>query len=428
VCADVYLTALETRLEPHDTSSSVATSLSAWSSETKGNIRYVVSRASSSVAMYRRSCHCARVRYSQGPSAYFGMRHYESEPEPSIIRATLAALVQPRRMVAILLVSTALVVAQGKSSADPMAVPLGVVMCLLFVIVAPVSWRVLFPQRIDLRHGGIRLLLYGAIGAGVVLTVGVVVPRLFGVGRTLLTAPSSVTICLALFFVGGWGLARDIWLESSLERSEARASALAREAERAQLLAIRSHLDPHFLFNTLNAIAEWCRDDGEVAERAVLQLSAMLRAVLEGVQAPTWSLREELALVDTLFALHALRDPDRVRLVRRLPDPLPDAAIPPMLLLALAENAIKHGVAAGHGGDVVLEVEATRTGGTLVVRLDNDGVFAGRRAGGMGLEMVERWLALAYEGRATFQIRANGTRTVAEVAFPVGLAHREARV
>jgi two-component sensor histidine kinase len=353
---------------------------------------------------------------------------YESQPEPSIIRATLRALVQPRRLTAIVLVSTALVIAQGKSSADPMAVPLGIVMCLLFAVVAPVAWRVLFPDRIDLRHGGIRLLLYGAIGAGVVLTVGVVVPRTFDVGRTLLTAPSSVTICLALFLVGGWGLARDIWLESSLVRSEARASALAREAERAQLIALRSHLDPHFLFNTLNAIAEWCRDDGEVAERAVLQLSAMLRAVLEGVQAPTWSLREELALVDALFALHGVRDPERVRLVRRLPDPLPEAAIPPMLLLALAENAIKHGVAAGHSGDVVLEVQAARTNGNLVVRFDNDGPFTGRRTGGLGLEMIERRLALAYDGRAAFQILAKGTRTVAEVTFPVWPTQREERV
>src|SRR5882672_9720340 len=248
------------------------------------------------------------------------------EPEPSIIRATLRALLRTRRLAAILLVSAALVAAQAGFSADPMAVPLGILMCFLFVVVAPVSWRVLFPKGLDLRHGGVRLVLYGAIGAGVVLSVGVVIPRVFGVGRTLLTAPSSVTICLALFLVGGWGLARDIWLESSLLRSEARGAALAREAERAQLLALRSHLDPHFLFNTLNAIAEWCRDDGEVAERAVLQLSAMLRAVLEGVHAPTWSLREELALVEALFALHGLRDPQRLRLVRRLPDPLPDVA------------------------------------------------------------------------------------------------------
>ena len=87
-------------------------------------------------------------------------------------------------------------------------------------------------------------------------------------------------VCLALFLVGGWGLARDIWFERRLARAEAQVVGLAREAERAQLMALRTHLDPHFLFNTLNAIAEWCRQDGETAERAVLQLSAMLRTVL----------------------------------------------------------------------------------------------------------------------------------------------------
>lgn len=345
--------------------------------------------------------------------------------EPSIIRATLRALLKTRRLAALLLVSAALVGAQASFSDDPMAVPLGILLCLLFVVVAPVSWRVLFPEGLDLRHGGIRLLLYAAIAAGVVLPVGVVVPRVFGIGRTLLTAPSSVVVCLALFLVGGWGLGRDIWLESSLLRSEARAVALAREAERAQLMALRSHLDPHFLFNTLNAIAEWCREDGEVAERAILQLSAMLRTVLEGVQVPAWPLRDELKLIDTLFAMHGLRDPDQVRLVCRLPDPLPELSVPPMLLLPLAENAVKHGAAAGHGGEVTLEV-AAEPEGHVRLRIENAGIFRGRREDGLGLAMVERRLALAYEGRASFRIAPSGTRTVAEVILPTG-APREAR-
>src|SRR3954452_5364144 len=151
------------------------------------------------------------------------MRTFESqqEPEPSIIRATLRALLRTRRLIALLLVSAALVAAQASFSADPLAVPLGALMCLLFVVVAPVSWRVLFPDRLDLRHGGVRLILYGAIGTGVVLSFAVVVPRVFGMGWTLLTAPPSVVVCLALFLVGGFGLARDIWMEHSLARAEA---------------------------------------------------------------------------------------------------------------------------------------------------------------------------------------------------------------
>jgi len=346
------------------------------------------------------------------------------EPEPSIIRATLRALVQPRRLAAILLVSTALVIAQANFSADPLAVPLGMLMCLLFVVVAPVSWRVLFPDRLDLRHGGVRLLLYAAIAAGVVLPVGVVIPRVFGIGHTLLTAPSSVMVCLALFLVGGWGLARDIWLEGTLARSEARAERLGRQAEQAQLLALRSHLDPHFLFNTLNAIAEWCREDGQVAERAVLQLSSMLRTVLDGVHAASWPLADELALIDTFFALHALRDPGRLQLTRQVPDPVPAVQVPPMLLLPLAENAIKHGVAAGHAGELTLQVRRGPAG-DVTLSLTNAGAFTGRRAGGLGLQMVERRLALAYEGRAAFRIAAVDQRTTAEVTLPGGGASGE---
>jgi hypothetical protein len=340
-------------------------------------------------------------------------------PEPSIIRSTLRALLHPRRLIPVLLVSASLVAAQGSYSNDPFAIPLGIAMCGLFVVVAPVSWRVLFPERLDMRHGGIRLILYAAIGAGVVLPLGVTVPRMLGMGRTLLTAPPSVVVCLALFLVGGFGLGRDIWLENSLARAEARAVELERDAERAQLMALRAHLDPHFLFNTLNAIAEWCREDGETAERAVVQLSAMLRTVLAGVRAPSWPLSEELALVDTLFALHRLRDPDRVTVERRLPEGLPDLRVPPMLLLPLAENAVKHGPAAGHPGAIAIAARVAPEDRTLRLSIENPGAFRGRRAGGNGLEMVERRLALAYDGQAMLKIAAGGAGTIVEVALPL---------
>ena len=208
-------------------------------------------------------------------------------------------------------------------------------------------------------------------------------------GNTLLTAPTGGR-SLALFLVGGWGLGRDMWLENQLARAEARATLLAREAEGAQLLALRSHLDPHFLFNTLNAIAEWCREDGETAERAVMRLSAMLRTVLAGVRASTWPLAEELALLDTLFELHRFRDPDRVRVTRRLPDPLPDVSVPPMLLLPLAENAVKHGPAAGHAGEIVLTAHATDSSWSCRSRTPAP-TGAGARAAGASKSSSAGW-------------------------------------
>ncbi len=332
------------------------------------------------------------------------------DPRATLVADTLRALLAPRRLVPILLVSAPLVVAQHRYSRDPGAVLVGLAMCLVFALVAPSLWRVSSPR------GAAGLLLYGAVGAVAVAALGLGVPALLGVGPTFLTERESLLVALALFWVGGWGLGRDIDLEDSLARERARAGALAREAERAQLLALRSHLDPHFLFNTLNAIAEWCRTDGEVAERAVLRLSAMLRTILEGVRLPAWPLRRELDLVRDLFDLHAIRDPGRFD-CRVDGDPA-DAALPPLLLLPLAENAIKHGPAAGHRGPV--RVHLSRETDGLSITVDNPGPFAGPRPGGEGLAMVQRRLALAYDGRARLDIgpAPHGTRAV--LRLPAG--------
>jgi two-component system sensor histidine kinase AlgZ len=144
----------------------------------------------------------------------------------------------------------------------------------------------------------------------------------------------------------------------------------------------------------------------------------MLRTVLAGVRSSTWPLADELALLDTLFELHRLRDPDRVRVTRRLPEPLPDVAVPPMLLLPLAENAVKHGPAAGHAGEIVLAAHTTADD-QLVLSIENPGPYRGRREGGSGIEIVERRLALAYDDRAVLTIATVGDNTRAEVRLPM---------
>jgi len=335
-----------------------------------------------------------------------------------VFGSTVRALIVPRRLVPILAIVTPMTAAQGSLSADPLAIPLAVVMSVCFVAVAPSSWRALFPRRAKLGAAAVlgRVAVYLGVGIAVVTAVGVVLPFVTGMGDTFLTSRPSVAIDLALFLVGGWGLGRDIDLEIDLAAERGRAEGLAREAERAQLLALRSHLEPHFLFNTLNAIAEWCRNDGEVAERAVLQLSAILRTVMEGVAAPAWPLARELELLANLFALHLLRDPDLFTLDRQLSPAASELLVPPMILLPLAENAMKHGPANGARGLVVLAVALDRD--VLRVRIENPGEFTGPRAGGTGIRSVERRLALAYDGAATLSVRGEAGRTIAEVVMP----------
>lgn len=336
--------------------------------------------------------------------------------EGSIVRATLRALMEPKRLAPILLVSASLVFAQARFSRDPLAIPLGVMLCLLFVAVAPVSYRVLFPEGLDLSHGGVRLVLYGAVGMGVVVSSGYILPKFLRMGPTFLTQPVNLAVCGALFLVGGWGLGRDIGFEESLAKERARATRFALEAEQAQLLALRSHLDPHFLFNTLNAIAEWCRTDGAVAEAAVLKLSAMLRSVLAGVRSATWPMEKELELIRTLFDLHLLRDPELFQLSVEVGPGVGEVPVPPLMFLPLAENAVKHGPAAGHRGPLSLTVAVREMG--LVFTLENPGASKGPREGSMGLPMVERRLALAYGASARLVLESIEERTRVTVTLP----------
>jgi hypothetical protein len=334
------------------------------------------------------------------------------------VRATIRALAAPRRLLPTLIVCAAVVAAQAGLSRDRLAAPLGLALCLAFVLVAPVSYRVLFARPTRLLHGLVLLALYGTIGAGVVAVLGIAVPSLLHMAPTLLTEKLNLVVCVALFLVGGWGLGRDIVFEEHLRDARTQLSALERQAADAQLLALRAHLDPHFLFNTLNAIAEWCREDGAVAERAVLRLSQMLRAILGGVRAGFWPLGDELELVDTLYELHRLRDPQLFQFRRQVPADLDAIRVPPLILLPLAENAVKHGPGAGHRGEIGLEV--SRQDDRLRIVLTNPGVYRGPRPGSEGLPTVAKRLQLAYEGAARLHIGAAGAQTRVELELPLG--------
>jgi two-component system, LytTR family, sensor histidine kinase AlgZ len=337
--------------------------------------------------------------------------------ESSLIRGTLRGLLAAKRAIPIVLVSAPLVAVQGRYSQPDSAILLGILMCAVSIVVAPISWRVLFPEGLDLRHGMIRVLLYLTIDTGVVLVIGAVIPKVFDIPLTFMTARPSLLACAALFAVAGWGLGRDIGIEKTLAHARSRTEALAREAEMAQLLALHAHLDPHFIFNTLGSIAEWCRQDGEVAERAVLQLSSMLRTILNGVRTSAWPLAKEIGLVQDFLALYQQRDPELFRMRVDVAPAAQAIPVPPMILLPLVENAIKHGPAAGHRGEI--ELAAVAEPEHLRVRIENPGEYQGPRPGSVGLPTVERRLGLAYEGRASLGIHSSGQKTCVELCLPL---------
>ena len=350
-----------------------------------------------------------------------------------MIAGTLRALAQPRRALPIVIVIFPLLLLQWRYSRTPLAVFIGALLCLAFLVIAPATWRYLFPPVVSgAGLGGpdalFRLGVYGLLGAGVVSGVGGSLPHLLGMPPTLLTTRASLVVCIALFWAGGWGLGRDIDFEKRLDIERERARAAIESAERAHLLAVAHHLDPHFLFNTLNAIAEWCRDDGVVAEAAILRLSALLRTIMDGIsssdpQEPTWSLAREVALVRGLWELHRLRDAGAFTMTIELPETLASLSVPSLLLLGLAENAVKHGPSAGHRGALSLRVGDGAEGVSVVI--ENPGPYGGPRPGGRGVELTLQRARLHFGAAASLSllsVDADEGRTITRARLLVPVA------
>lgn len=303
--------------------------------------------------------------------------------------ATLRALAMPRRAVPIAAVTAALVAVQLYYAASATAALVPLAMVASFVVLAPWSWRRwLGGRRASARAAWPGRAAYAAVAVVAVTLSGVVLPRALGLGPTYFTDPGSLGISVVLFAVGGWGLGRDLELEHGLEE--------------ARLLALHTHLDPHFLYNTLNAIAEWCAEDAKVAEEAIARLAGMMRELLAGLELARWPLRREVALAADLLELHRLRDAEALTVSVNLDEEIADVEVPPLLVLALVENAVKHGPRSGHRGQVELEVK--RRGGEVVCRVENPGPYAPSPEGGHGSRTLRQRLQHAYGGRARLSI------------------------
>ena len=271
-----------------------------------------------------------------------------------------------------------------------------------FVVVAPVSWRVLFPERLDLRHGGVRLMLYGAIGAGVVL-----IDRRRRAARARHGAHAADRAVRAW-----WSVWRCSWSaagasratsgsSSSLVRAEARADgAGARGRARAAAGAAQpprsalpvQHAERHRRVVPRRRRGRRARGPAAVGDAA--------HGARPASAPPTWPLARGAARWSRRCSrCTACAIPSASASCGAVPEPLPEVAVPPMLLLPLAENAVKHG-AGGRAPAATssLAVEARRAGQRRDRASPTRARIAGRARAAAGSTMVERRLALAYDG------------------------------
>ena len=220
------------------------------------------------------------------------------------------------------------------------------------------------------------------------------------------------------------------YYESKQQQQEAvlRAVTLAQEA---QLKMLRYQLNPHFLFNTLNAISTLILDNqNRTANRAVMRLSEFLRYTLDQDPMKRVTLRQEIEALDLYLGTERLRFGERLRLEYAIEGVALDALVPSLLLQPLLENALKYAVSPRELGGTV-RIEGRMRGSMLELSVTDDG--PGRddssrpteRRGGVGLRNTLERLAVLYGDNYRFAVLDGSPGLRVEMALPFETTARE---
>ncbi|WP_338771605.1 histidine kinase [Massilia sp. METH4] len=196
---------------------------------------------------------------------------------------------------------------------------------------------------------------------------------------------------------------------------------LKQAALQAELKSLQAQVEPHFLFNTLANTRYLARHSPEQAVRMLDHLIAYLRAALPDLRSEASAVGRECELAEHYLALMAIRFGERLEAQVECPAALRLAPMPPLMLMTLVENAIRHGVEP-KPGKVKVRVDVAAADGMLRLLVADDGAgLDGTVLGsGVGLRNLRERLAALYGQRARFELRSGaGGWTEAELALPL---------
>ena len=208
--------------------------------------------------------------------------------------------------------------------------------------------------------------------------------------------------------------------EEAVER-QSREALLQQQVTEAELRALRAQINPHFLFNSLNTIADLVVRNPARAETMTLRLAEVFRHVLDHFSRPLTSIRDEIAFLRTYLYIEEARFGDRLQVKIDVPPELEQARIPSLILQPLVENALKHGLGPKPGpGHLTIAVRADAD--QLQMTVEDDGMGPGARAPeGLGLANIAERLQTLYQDRASVSLRRReGGGSVATVVIPRG--------
>ncbi|MEZ5034021.1 MAG: histidine kinase [Chitinophagaceae bacterium] len=198
-----------------------------------------------------------------------------------------------------------------------------------------------------------------------------------------------------------------------------RLEALIKELE---LKTIKAHINPHFIFNSLNSIRALVDENPNRARRAVTELSNILRSSMQSEKMETVPFEKELSIVKDYLALENMRFEDRLRVSYEIDPKSVYHPVPPMMLQTLVENAIKHGISKQVNGGLIKVVSEFKDG-FHELTVQNTGRLKNEiQEFGFGLSSTNNRLSLLYGEKASFRIQqVNGSMVEAKVKIPIVL-------
>jgi two-component system LytT family sensor kinase len=196
-----------------------------------------------------------------------------------------------------------------------------------------------------------------------------------------------------------------------------RLESLVKELE---LKTIKSHINPHFIFNALNSIRALVDENPERARTAITELSNILRSSMQAEKLETAPLERELNIVKDYLELEHIRFEDRLKVEYDIDEDTLDQQVPPMMLQTLVENAIKHGISKQVSGGLIKIISDFRNNHHELIVQNTGTIEVANNAEGFGIVSTQNRLKLLFGNKADFALKnVNGNMVEAKVVMPV---------